>query len=104
MRNYKLNTEKGYSILGSEINVFSREKNSLLVSNGWQYNELFRQYTKTVAPFYTVVLDLGRNALMFNDGSYFTPAELDYHIGKDKDTREKIYKFIRELKKKEILK
>lgn len=104
MRNYKLNTVKDYNTLGNQVNVFSREKNSLLISEGWQYNELFRQYTKTVIPFYSVVLDLGRNSLMFNDGRYFTPAELDYHIGKDKEAKEKIYKFIRELKKKEILK
>ena len=97
MRNYKLNTVKGWGALGQR-NEYTKDKHDKLIAMGWSFNELFRQYRKSVVPYYEAVLDLDKDMLYFYSSRFFTPAELNIYVGNDKATLNKIYNAIKEIK------
>lgn len=82
MRNYKLNTIKGFGALSSK-NELRKEQHNALINRGYNFSELFRQYRKIACPFIDIIIDLDRGELLFYNNRFFMPCELNHYV-KDK--------------------
>lgn len=96
MRNYKLNTKEKWEVL-CKNRTFAEEQIKLLEERGYKFEDLFQMFTKHVAPFIDLKLDMSKGDLVFYCDRFFYPSELSRYI-KDDESLIKIYTEVKWLK------